>query len=115
VPDWDSAERRDSDEDAAWRELVASFDAPVVADGERAPWPEREDTARPQDRHSPGGEATAAPEDTAPEDAAPEDGEEHFVPPTPPPLPRLEPLTKAAWAGLFGGPGYLLVGTAAGW
>jgi hypothetical protein len=35
---------------------------------------------------------------------APNPEDEHFVPPPPPPLPRLEPLTKAAWAGLFGGP-----------
>ena len=41
--------------------------------------------------------------------------EEHFVPPPPPPLPKLDPLTKGAWAALFGGPGYLLVATAAGW
>jgi hypothetical protein len=41
--------------------------------------------------------------------------DEHFVPPTPPPLPRLDPVTKGAWAALFGGPGYLVLATAAGW
>ncbi len=45
----------------------------------------------------------------------PADDDEHFVPPAPPPLPRLDPLTKGAWAALFGGPGYLVVATAAGW
>jgi hypothetical protein len=45
----------------------------------------------------------------------PADDEEHYVPPAPPPLPRLDPLTKGAWAALFGGPGYLVVATAAGW
>ena len=40
---------------------------------------------------------------------------EHFVPPPPPPLPKLDPVTKGAWAALFGGPGYLVVATAAGW
>jgi hypothetical protein len=45
----------------------------------------------------------------------PRDDDEHFVPPAPPPLPRLDPLTKGAWAALFGGPGYLVVATAAGW
>jgi hypothetical protein len=45
----------------------------------------------------------------------PADDEEHFVPPTPPPLPKLDPVAKGAWAGLFGGPGYLIVATAAGW
>jgi hypothetical protein len=51
----------------------------------------------------------------APQGAAPEDNDEHFVPPPPPPLPKLDPITKGAWAALFGGPGYLVVATAAGW
>ena len=51
----------------------------------------------------------------APQGPAPEDDGEHFVPPPPPPLPKLDPVTKGAWAALFGGPGYLVVATAAGW
>ena len=39
---------------------------------------------------------------------------EHYVPPVPPPLPRLDPATKLAWLALFGGPLYLLVATATG-
>ncbi len=50
----------------------------------------------------------------APPRVAP-DGEEHFIPPAPPPLPSLDPIAKGAWAALFGGPGYLVVATAAGW
>ena len=50
-----------------------------------------------------------------PADGTPADDEEHFIPPTPPPLPKLDPVTKGAWAALFGGPGYLMVATAAGW
>jgi hypothetical protein len=45
----------------------------------------------------------------------PEDEEEHFTPPAPPPLPKLDPIAKGAWAALFGGPGYLVVATAVGW
>jgi len=44
-----------------------------------------------------------------------DDDDDHFIPPAPPPLPRLDPLAKGAWAALFGGPGYLVVATAAGW
>jgi hypothetical protein len=44
-----------------------------------------------------------------------EDDGEHFIPPAPLPLPKLDPLAKGAWAALFGGPGYLVVATAAGW
>ena len=40
--------------------------------------------------------------------------DEHFVPPAPPPLPSLDPVTKGAWLALFGGPLYLLISTAVG-
>ncbi len=43
------------------------------------------------------------------------DDDERYVPPVPPPLPRLDPASKLAWAALFGGPGYLLVSVIAGW
>lgn len=45
----------------------------------------------------------------------PGDDDDHFVPPVPPPLPRLDPVTKGAWVALFGGPLYLLVAVTAGW
>jgi hypothetical protein len=44
-----------------------------------------------------------------------EDEDEHFIPPAPPPLPKLDSMAKGAWVALFGGPGYLVVATAAGW
>jgi hypothetical protein len=195
VPDWDNTESRESDEDAAWRDLVARFETPTTA-AEPTPWPEREDVPRPlpgrdadgadgsPEAHGasgppPGGDDRGPREDDdargtpgveeirgfddegvrrafdadgtiaadglpeahapdviqgarerrtaahstrarrirsrrAPEGPAPED-DEHFIPPPPPPLPKLDPITKGAWAALFGGPGYLVVATAAGW
>ena len=50
-----------------------------------------------------------------PADRTPAEDEEHFIPPAPPPLPKLDPMAKGAWVALFGGPGYLMVATAAGW
>ena len=256
MPDWDNTESRERDEDAAWRDLVARFDAPLTAQ-QPVPWPAREDMSPPpapetdgageaegargsdgkhrgaeiggldaeQGRHAadaePGRHAAdgqlgrhaadedgglaapngthaadedrglaapngtqaadedrglAAPNGThaADEDrglAAPDgthesgglraepggmggvsgrhgrleadgardpeviqvprrirgpvargvpadgttDDDEHYIPPAPPPLPKLDPVTKGAWAALFGGPGYLMVATAAGW
>jgi hypothetical protein len=210
VPDWDNTESRERDEDAAWRDLVARFDAPLTGQ-HPVPWPAREDmppeSARDTDgasgadgargpdgrhrgphvdgldeehgrhaadeehgRHAADGEpgrhaadgdrglagpngkhgsdglrdeldgaigrhgrlgadgahdpevvqvprrirgpvARGVPADATTED----DDEEHFIPPAPPPLPKLDPVTKGAWAALFGGPGYLVVATAAGW
>jgi hypothetical protein len=50
-----------------------------------------------------------------PPQALPEDDEGRFIPPEPPPLPKLDTVTKGAWAALFGGPAYLVVATAVGW
>ena len=33
VPDWDNTESRESDEDAAWRDLVARFEEPTTTTG----------------------------------------------------------------------------------
>lgn len=49
-----------------------------------------------------------------PRDVPSVDDEQHYVPPVPPPLPRLDPVTKGAWLALFGGPLYLLISTALG-
>jgi hypothetical protein len=241
VPDWDSTESRESDEDAAWRDLVARFDAPLAAE-HPVPWPTREDipdeAQRTSDtdgadraggagagggnhraveaggldgeyeryvadgeheqygaggergRHAGDGEpgrSTAGGDrgaderngdrstDDLKEDRGaherngdrgaderngkpaaagsgdepggagdrptgrhgrrgpgglndPEviqvprtirgpvrDDDEHYIPPAPPPLPKLDPVAKGAWAALFGGPGYLVIATAAGW
>lgn len=40
--------------------------------------------------------------------------DDHYIPPVPPPLPKLDPVTKLAWLALFGGPLYLLISTATG-
>jgi len=45
----------------------------------------------------------------------PGDDDEHFVPPAPPPMPRLDPVTKGAWVALFGGPAYLLIAVMLNW
>ena len=45
----------------------------------------------------------------------PGDDDDHFVPPEPPPMPRLDPVTKGAWVALFGGPAYLLIAVMLGW
>jgi hypothetical protein len=47
VPDWDNTESRESDEDAAWRDLVARFEEPLAPAGP-APWPERENVPGPR-------------------------------------------------------------------
>ena len=154
----------DASEEAAWRDLVAHYAAPAVAEGTPAPWPTREDLPGPASK-GPEADPDASGPDTAdldvsgldmagpespeldgtqlpgprlgprpgpfgglppgppqirivrPASAAPppNEDEDHFVPPEPPPLPRLDPVTKGAWVALFGGPLYLLVAVMASW
>jgi hypothetical protein len=132
-----------SGEEAAWRELIEHYTTPAVGDQGQAPWPERENLDPPADSRptpDPGpdtdpalGAALVDDTDPAlgidfgpdpgarvvrparPASPPPEDDEDHFIPPLPPPLPGLDPVTKGAWAALFGGPGYLLVAIMLGW
>lgn len=44
-----------------------------------------------------------------------EDPTDHYVPPPPPPLPESDPITRAAWVGILGGPLFLILATLLGW
>jgi hypothetical protein len=135
----------ESDEEAAWLDLIGRFDAPV----DTVPtWPELEDLGgaraprapvAPDDSAAPGGsvapegtvvsegsvasEGTVAPElapppvsPSAPRSwTAPEDPEDEHYVPPAPPPLQLSPTTKGAWVGLFGGPAYLLLATLMSW
>jgi len=139
-----------SNEEAAWRDLIAQYSAPAADDA--VPWPIREELSgawpappgspgAPGEQAGPGaGEEDADTAQTSPQDWAspvpgvipappqarivrpavpaplpPAGDDEHYVPPVPPPLPRLDPVTKGAWVALFGGPGYLLLAVLLGW
>ncbi len=81
--------------DALPREPSGGLPAKPATQG--PPWPPASAGPGPRD--------TAAPDDAA---------DDHYVPPEPPPLPKLDPVTKGAWVALFGGPLYLLIATAVG-
>lgn len=80
-----------SNEDEAWRAIVDNY-------GDRAQLePDDVPAAEPE------------PDPFAvPVELAPGPGEERFVPPTPPPLPRVPRDRMLAWMGLFGAPAVLL-------
>jgi hypothetical protein len=50
-----------------------------------------------------------------PAPAEDDDEDDRYVPPPPEPLPQLDSVAKGAWAGVLGGPGYLLVARLVGW
>ena len=114
------------DEDAAWAEIVAHYgERPEVADEvrrESGAQEERSDVARPQSEADPFDRSYLDAQLARQSRETPElntearwDEEGHFVPPTPPPLPALDPRRKAAWAGLFGSPALMLLGVVLGW
>ncbi len=113
-----------TDEQAAWAEIVASFNRSPADPVPR--WPAVEDIEVVDDsgdgqrgRSSRDGEPADDPDlvmlGEAPEAEPRADrDEDHFVPPPPPPLPRTDGVTKAAWLAMLGGPVYLFVAAAAG-
>jgi hypothetical protein len=92
--------QRDSDEDA-WRAIVENYGERVELDEEPPADPPAEQRLErffiplPQ------------PDRTEPDDLE-DEPDEAFVPPAPPPLPKLPPDRLLAWLGLFGSPSVLL-------
>lgn len=110
----------DRPDDTAWNEIVASLQS---SDDVAATWPAAEDV---DSTSGPAEPTPTPPADDEPvivwrgsgadidaeiERAVPD---EHFVPPEPPPLPRADLITWAAWAGAVGAPIVLLAMTALG-
>lgn len=123
-----------SGDEAAWRDLIARFDDPADPAADRMPWPDREDLPDPaapnadqvRTQDQPGERAigTFVPIDRTrvirpagdPRSYSPaEEEDEPYVPAPLPPPAKLDPVAKAAWAGLILGPGYLLLGTLLHW
>jgi hypothetical protein len=111
-------------DDAEWERLVASLRGPDSTGD--TDWPEAENVAE-DDEPLPSDESATPPRrsnepviiwrgssedvDAELERAVPD---EHFVPPDPPPLPRADALTWAAWIAVIGAPLVLLAATALG-
>jgi hypothetical protein len=90
----------DLEEELAWREIISRYDRDFASRGGVPPWPVSEDLDRPRapeavprpdrtDRPAAEQDAAAKADAHAPAEPASADAEEHFVPPVPPPMPRL--------------------------
>lgn len=44
-----------------------------------------------------------------------DDPHDHYVPPPPPPIPEGDTVTRLAWAGVIGGPLWIILATIVGW
>ncbi len=145
VADRDNTDSGASDEDAVWRDLVARYDVPLTAEepapwperegdpalgdagisgvevgrvpaaGSDAESGTREPQVMPIPRLVRGARDPGGSTGRGLPAAADDNDDDHFIPPPPPPLPKLDPVAKGAWVALFGGPGYLVVATGAGW
>lgn len=136
VPQEEREDRPELDVDSAFAAIVAGWGEPV-AEGSRS-WPEAEDVPPRPDRRAGRGEraegdpadgAASGGQDLDDEDgpvvrpvggpllpalpgeptAELEDEPDRFVPPDPGPLPRGDLTTRLAWAGVAGGPVFLLL------
>lgn len=85
-------------DELAWAQIVAGYDFPVADEAIR--WPASENV------HDEAPEATVTAKSGT--DAPPAIGES-FIPPEPPPLPRLDVPQQLAWLGLAGGPLLLFI------
>jgi len=104
-------------DDLTWAQIVAGYDTPTTT--KVVPWPVYEDvdTVAPDEAEAP----TARLPYSGLDEAAPDAGwtpavkrrptrfeepaeEDRFVPPQPPPLPRLSGADQLGWLGLVGGP-----------
>jgi hypothetical protein len=108
------------DEDAAWRDIVANFGDTALFDPLT-----RLEGERVADAEDAVAEPPVTKEPEKPVEINPRlfdqshleplnteatwDDEGHFVPPTPPPLPTVEPRRKIAWIALFGCPLVMLM------
>lgn len=116
------------DLDQAWEQIVAGFDATPSDPVPR--WPAEEDLVPGAEladepdaigrggrviRRVDAGEGVRSGEDGAADAGSAAADEGHYVPPVPPPLPEVEPITRMAWIGLLGGPAFLLVAAVLGW
>jgi hypothetical protein len=104
--------QRDSDEDA-WRTIVENYGDRVELDDEPLPQEASDRPSLPLFEpllpQSP--ESFDDPDDDVDNDIdeVADLDDERFVPPVPPPLPKLPPDRLLAWTGLFGSPTVLLV------
>lgn len=114
------------EEDRAWAELIDSFNAPTVSGDAPGSWPESENIdpdERPPDDGPADDYRDASITFESPDDAEPpassslgdDTPSDHFVPPTPAPIPHGDPITRFAWAGVIAGPAILIIVTALSW
>lgn len=92
----------DASVEESWAKIVAGFDTPVTGP---SPWPAVEDLPGPRITRLRRPARPAAPVAQPIE----VDDDDHFVPPPPQSLPRLDPLTRLGWAAVIGGPVLLVL------
>ena len=101
--------QRDSDEDA-WRAIVENYGDRAELNDEQVAGSVAEPATQPspEPRSDQGLERLFRPL-PQPEDLDDLEDPDDFVPPAPPPLPKVPPDRLLAWSGLFGSPTVLLV------
>lgn len=93
-------------------EIVAGFDRET---GDDTPWPSEENLEEDPREDSAEDAAEPVPAARVVKPAVDDEDEDHFIPPTPPPLPKPDAMTRLAWIALLGGPVYLVAAVFLRW
>lgn len=110
-------ELADADVDALFDDIVSGYSTTSTEPVPR--WSVHEDVTPDDPSHAPATRNDAGSDRLMRELSGPRDYElieddGHFVPPTPPPLPETDPITRLAWGALLGGPLLILISTLLG-
>jgi hypothetical protein len=102
---------RDRQRDLADADVDALFDGIVSGFGTTTPnpvprWSVREDSDPPSNTDQ---TDRLLRQSSGPRDYELVEDDGHFEPPTPPPLPETDPITRLAWGALLGGPGLIVL------
>lgn len=106
------AEHRRTHDDQAWTQIVADLENAPASESSSS-----SDEPSPSTAGSPSDDEWADVRPARPEVPAElinPDDDEHFVPPPAPPVPSADPITRAAWTGLIGGPLFVIVSSMLG-
>ena len=98
----------DADVDALFEGIVSGFGTTTPDPVPR--WSVREDSDQDAPRDSDQTDRLLR-QSSGPRDYELVEDDGHFEPPTPPPLPETDPITRLAWGALLGGPGLIVLAT----
>jgi hypothetical protein len=102
-------------DEVAWQQIVSGFSATAAEPDQVATAPDDDTPPADRDEDDAGPRPLVQSPTPDPHPLVRDDADEHFVPDPPWPSPRLDLVSRLAWAGVFGGPLLLLAAALVSW